>query len=431
VSAVAEPVSLVPAGPLTSEVVVGAEPLEALWRPWDELAVAAGRPYGAPGWVLPWWRHCRAPRSTLRTVVVRDRGELIGVVPVAVRRDRAGVVRGVLAGQPTAAAPPVLARPDRAGDVARATAAALAGSGIDLLTLPGVPATDASAGLLAAAWPRRVPRLDPVESMPVPVVVVPPGGHEEWLAGRSPRMRRQIRQSRRRFDAEGGRFGRARTPAEVRAGLAALERMHAARWASRGGSQALGAPVLAMLHDAAARLGPDRLVVWTAEIDGRPIAASVSVVAGDVSEGWLNAFDEAWAVLSPSLLLLTEVVRRSIADGARHVSLGPGGHAYKQRVATGEERWDWLELVPRGPRYAYVQAVRSPQLLRRELRRRLTPEQRARLAALARRSTPGDGPGKDAGDAGLVQVLPAPGDAPATIPTATTPAATTPAASRG
>src|SRR5919202_4683288 len=120
-------------------------------RQWDELAVAAGRPFSAPTWMLAWWRHVAPPGGALRIALVRDGDTLVGVVPchLASAAARVPVLRLLGAGF-TARGGPV-ARAGRETEVARAAAAAL-GSGPDapgVVALEGLPGGSPWAELLA------------------------------------------------------------------------------------------------------------------------------------------------------------------------------------------------------------------------------------------------------------------------------------------
>ncbi len=68
---------------LTSEILSG----------WDDLAIARGLPYCAPAWMLSWG----APFGDgpdIQVGVVREGGEIIGVIPLVYRPTRRGGVTG-------------------------------------------------------------------------------------------------------------------------------------------------------------------------------------------------------------------------------------------------------------------------------------------------------------------------------------------------
>src|SRR6266540_887797 len=74
------------------------EMLEAHWHAWDELAEFNSLPYSSPAWVLSWWRHVAPATARLRTVLVFDGIDLVGIAPFFVDRGRTGLVRFRLLG---------------------------------------------------------------------------------------------------------------------------------------------------------------------------------------------------------------------------------------------------------------------------------------------------------------------------------------------
>jgi hypothetical protein len=140
-----------------------------------------------------------------------------------------------------------------------------------------------------------------------------------------------------------------------------------------------------MLAQASGDLGSDRLQVWTAEVDSDVVAAALFVRAGQEVHFWLGGFDEAWASLSLSVLLLVEAVQHAAETGCSRVSFGPGAQPYKYRLATGDERLDWIDVLPVGRRYPYVRLVQLPQRAYRVAARRTPPKIKERIRSLAGR----------------------------------------------
>jgi CelD/BcsL family acetyltransferase involved in cellulose biosynthesis len=363
----------------STEVITDPADLAVDRAAWDALAVGASRPYGAPGWALPWWSAVRPVGCEFRAVAVRDGPELTGLAAFHVSRDRLGITTWGLLGAGASSHLEPLARPGALRSVATAIARALGESGVDMLSLAAVPRNSPWPALLRDAWPARRPRLSLVTSLRAPYVDVPDGGYEAWLASRSQGFRRQTRRLRRELGRCGGGFRRAITPAEVTSGLADLERLHRRQWDRRGGSRALTDPVAVMLRQVAAQLPPTRFQVWTAAADGGTIAAALFLAAGGEMHAWISGFDPAWARWSPSLILNDEIVRYAAEAGYRRVGLGPGPAPYKDRLATGEELLDWVDLLPRGGRYPYVRACQSPYRLYRVASNRTPPEVKQRI----------------------------------------------------
>src|SRR5215208_3358659 len=105
---------------LSVEVATEPAAAHAAVPEWDALAVAAGRPFSAPVWMLAWWEHLAPPEAALRLVLVREGDSLLGVVPchLASTATRVPVLRLLGAGFTARMEP--LARPGRESEVARA-----------------------------------------------------------------------------------------------------------------------------------------------------------------------------------------------------------------------------------------------------------------------------------------------------------------------
>lgn len=373
---------------LATEVLTDVAALEGIRSEWDELAVAASRPYCAPGWALPWWERMRPVGSGLRVVTVRRGAELVGLAPCYVIGDGAGLTICRVLGDTASSYSELLAVADLRGPVAAAVAAALDEDMIDVLSLSGVPHDGPWPGLLREVWPGHRPHLSLVETLGAPYVDLPPGGSDAWFDARSRNFRQQVRRRKREFLRQGGRLQRAETRGDALGGLQDLVRLHHGRWAGRGGSQALHGSMTDMLVGACRLLGPHRLQVWTAAVDGRTVAAALFMAAGQEMHYWLGGFDGTWAPLSPSVLLLVEAVLHAPESGCRRVSFGPGTQPYKHRLATGEEKLLWLDLLPRSRRYPYVRLCQAPYRMRRILANRTPPETKQALRVALQRLRP-------------------------------------------
>jgi CelD/BcsL family acetyltransferase involved in cellulose biosynthesis len=376
---------------LRTRVVDDVAALEPERSGWDALAVASSRPYCAPGWVLPWWRHVRPHGSELNVVTVHQGSELVGLAPCYVGRTSSGLTACRILADVAASYSEPLATAHLQRDVAGALTAALDDRAVDVLSLDALPADSPWPRLLQEMWPGRRPHLSLVSAIGAPYVDLPAGGPEEWFDGRSRNFRQQIRRRRREFFRRGGCLRPARSADEALAGLREFVRLHHGRWAARGGSQALHGAMPDMLERSCTELGPARMQVWTATAEGATVAAALFMAAGQEMHYWLGGFDEAWAPLSPSLLLLVEAVLHAPEFGCRRVSLGPGAQPYKERMATGEDRLMWVDLLPRSRRYPYVRLRQAPYRFRRVVANRTPPEVKGRLRHAADRLRPPQG----------------------------------------
>ena len=359
--------------------------LQAFHGAWDKLAVAASRPFCAPGWLMPWWRHAAPAGAGLRAVLVLDGDELIGVGPLYEER-RGGLRwwRPLGAGACERVEP--LAATGREQEVAGAIARAIAEAKPDVVTFEGVPAGGAWPSMLATGWPgRRGPWLGRRAGSTAPTVDLEGRDFDDWFMTRTSHFRQRARKMRKNFAAEGG-TERLGTEESLERDLDSFARLHRARWEERGGSHALTPGVERMLRQSGHELGLDRLRVLSLDVGDATVASGVAVAAGAELAYWLNGFDVAYAALSPSRLSILSVIEDGVRLGARRVDLGEGDFDYKRRFADGEDALEWLWLAPPGPRQPLVRSLLAAARLRRAASERLPTNARARLLGLVRKS---------------------------------------------
>jgi CelD/BcsL family acetyltransferase involved in cellulose biosynthesis len=356
---------------------------------WDALAVANGRPYCAPGWMLSWWREARSGDARLRLVLVLDGDELAAVGPFFAQVGPLGLVEMRLLAAGFCHRIGVLARLGREASVAPAIARALA----EMQPRPasvvfeGIDAEDPWPELIAAAWPaRRRPRLRTDGVMDAPTIELG-GSYEQWFARRDGKWRANARRTARRLSE---REAHETVSADEHA-IDALLGMHQASWHGRGGS-GLDEAARRVIVAAARELGAeDRLAVALLESPDGPIAADLVVRAGTVAAGWTKGFDAAWTSYAPGMQAMLLALRHLAEQGVLTVDLGGGPDAYKQRLADGNSPLVWRTLFPRGARYPLMRMRLARKHLffaLRKLARRLPRERRAQLKQLRRhRST--------------------------------------------
>jgi CelD/BcsL family acetyltransferase involved in cellulose biosynthesis len=372
-------------GELAEEIAALAPHLAA----WDALAVAAGRPYCAPGWMLAWWRVLAPQGARLRVALAFDGEELAGLAPCWSDPGRRPERLRFLAGPLSTPTGP-LAAPGQEARVAPLVARLLAGArpAPRLLCFEGEQGTSPWPGLLARVWPdARGVAVRSAATVPAPFVSLDGTAEpDEWLAGKSANFRAQVRQGRRRL-AEGGADWRLiGEPDAIVAALPGLARLHHARRAPRGGSVVLDERGVRMLAAAAAELAPAGRL-WISQIDGPggPVAALLFVAAGRVASYWNGGFDDAWARCRPGLLALLEAVEEASRRGLGEVDLGPGDQHYKSRLADERRELVSLSLRPRDSRYPLTAARLAPGDLRARLARELSDEQKERIKRVLRR----------------------------------------------
>jgi CelD/BcsL family acetyltransferase involved in cellulose biosynthesis len=349
------------------EIVEDLASAEILAPAWDELAVSCALPLCAPGWMLAWWAHLAPPASALRLLAVREGSELIAIAPWFAQSAENGRVDLRFLGAELSDRVDVLCRPGLEREAARALRRALA----KIVPQPHLVAFEAVP--IGSRWTRRLAggasgRLRfgryRNSAYPAPAVMLPGGAPEAWLAGRSSNFRGQMGRLRRRLERQGGAVRQITAPEEIEGALAALLRMHASRWEGRAPSNLTREGVAALLSDAAGALGPDRLRLWAADIEGELISVQLFLAAGGEVKYWNGGWAEEHADLKPSMLTILAALEDAIARGERRLDLGVGTHAYKLRFANSEDTLTWGGLVVHGRRWARTRAELMPKVAR-------------------------------------------------------------------
>jgi CelD/BcsL family acetyltransferase involved in cellulose biosynthesis len=374
---------------LTAEVLDTLDAVEPTIAEWDQLAVQASRPYCAPAWLLPWWRHVAPEGAKLAVVIVREGARLIGVAPFWAQRRKPGLWDYSLLGTDIASRIEPLAERGATAEAATAVAAALTDTDPhpDLVRLEGLPAGSEWPAHLVSAWPgRRRPWLHKRPSTGAPTVALRAGDLDAWLAGRSANFRQQMRRARRKLEKQGAVFRVSESADDLESDLAEFARLHHARWDWRGGSESLPPGAEAMLREAgAALLGEGRFQLASIEMDGKVVNSQLFVAAGREISYWNGGFDDAYARYKPSYVGLVDAIGHALDRGDARLDLGPGEQDYKYRFADGEDTLEWLTMIPPGPRSGIAIASWAPVYVRYAITQRMSPEQKRRVRELARR----------------------------------------------
>jgi CelD/BcsL family acetyltransferase involved in cellulose biosynthesis len=293
--------------------------------------------------------------GSLGAVAVRAGERLLGLLPGRVEGLRSGrpVPTFVAWTHPFAPLSTPLVDREAPEQVVRAMLEALP-------ALPGAPrvallpfvAEDGPVGLAFAGQLNRMGRAVVRLSSFERAVLLPGGG-----AGAVPlpgKRLAELRRQRRRL-AEAGKVERltARNIKEIEPAVADFLSLEASGWKGRAGSAALLDPAsMRFFREAMLALGADgKAEIDFLRLDGRAIAAAVTLYSGDRAWGWKTAYDESLARYSPGMQLALELTERLSAD--RRLSLVdscamPGGgivdHLWFGRIAVA----DWLVPLDRG-----------------------------------------------------------------------------------
>jgi CelD/BcsL family acetyltransferase involved in cellulose biosynthesis len=376
--------------PVDTQIVEDVDSLAEVVPRWDELAVAANRPWCAPSWLLAWWRHAREGDAHLRVVLVRDGGRTVGIGPIFVQHGGLGLAEYRFLGAGNFHRLEPLTEPGREDEVVTAIARTLAGATPtpSSLVLEGFDERSSWPARLRSRWPSRIrPRLRCDLVLPAPVLHLPESG-ERWLAGRSSNFRQQLARRRRRLERAGAEVRCSETPDELSRDLDRMFALHHARWRTRGGSGALTAGMERAIRAAATSPAiPVRARLWLLEIDGTAIAAQLFAWAGDEIAYWGGGLDPSWQHDAPGIQLHAREIELACARGAKRIDYGGGDHPYKRRLADDDDPVAWRTLFPVGARYPLTRAQLAPKQVRTAARtaaRRLPEPVQRRLRELRR-----------------------------------------------
>ncbi len=259
-----------------------------------------------PAWARGLCDHVQDDSS--RWFVAEDDDGPLAMVPYHVELRRYGPlrVRAMLTDKFSDSLIAARARPRALRDALLAASAA-AGEPLDLLSFNGMRpgsgtlrlATAGSSGLAAETRWGGYSVIDTTVS------------GDEWFAAAGKNLRGSLRKARKRFERQGTlTVTTATTPDDVAAGYEEFAKVEASGWKGEAGAlvnrPSERALLRAFLVDEAGRGAAE---VHTLRLDGRPAASQLATVTGRTLELYKVAFDEELSELSPSNLLMADLVR--------------------------------------------------------------------------------------------------------------------------
>jgi CelD/BcsL family acetyltransferase involved in cellulose biosynthesis len=197
---------------------------------------------------------------------------------------------------------------------------------------------------------------------------------DEFLAGRSAGLRKQVRYQERRLAREHDmRYRLIEDVEALPAALDTLFHLHGVRWGREG------APEFALaqaFHRAFAAGSLERgwLRLWLLELDGRAVAAWHGFRYGGADWHYQSGRDPAWDRYSVGAVLLAHTIRDCLQAGIPRYLFLRGDEAYKLRFATDDPGLETLALGTGLRGRAAVAALGGV--------RRLPPASRRRIAHL-------------------------------------------------
>lgn len=312
------------------EVLDRLEPLREEWR---SLAEAAGNVFTTWEWCSLWWGHHGGDRPLLLLACRRPSGELAALWPLYAAARRPVAIARLLGHGVAPLNGPVCAPADRS-EAWRALGQALRDGmlGVDTVLADFVVPGDAASGA------RRIRR----EASPV--LDLRGLTWDDFLAGRSPKLRAEVRRRERKLrDAHAIDFRLATDPDRLDQDFETVAELHDARWEGRS---EVFAGAEREFHREFARAALDRgwLRLWLLEVEGRAVAGWYGFRFGDAEWFRQTGRDPDWEKWGVGFVLLTHTIREAIADGVGTYHFLRGDQSYKRRLASGDQPVECLAL---------------------------------------------------------------------------------------
>jgi CelD/BcsL family acetyltransferase involved in cellulose biosynthesis len=369
---------------LRRRILTDACELEGLAPAWRRLLGRAvhAEPVRTPLWLLAWWRQFgEHDGRELRAIAIEEGGELLGLVPLALRggahRRAIPVRRMELVGTGEDEADEIasdyvggLAARGREEDVARLVADALLGGSLgewDELRLPARSCEDPLVSRLAEALHARGIAAVVTRSGESPFVALP----RTWgayLRELDSARRYVVTRSLRELDRWAGngawKLRTAVTAADLDEGRRVLQDLHAERWTAAGRRGAFASARFTRFHDEvmprlwAGEDGAALDLLWLV-VRGEPIAASYNIVFGNKVYFYQSGRRmDVPKNLRPGIAMHALAIQRSIEAGRREYDFLQGTSRYKRQLAQRSRTLVTLRAVAPHLRARAVEAAR-------------------------------------------------------------------------
>lgn len=358
---------------LLCDVVVSEDEFIALKVEWDELLDSCSQvtAFQSFAWNYSWWKHL-SDGAQLAVVTVRENGRLVGVGPF-VMRSRWGVREVQLMGENQYLG---LLLANEREDVAEAIAlrlGSLLGSGV--VHIPNYAAGDFGIDVLSSAlmaigwsedrWVRDISHYIYCDS-----------GHEGYLAGKSPKSRRNLRYNSAKLGKKGmvvtEHFEKDNLSLDV---ILRMAKIQEKSWLLRRGADYLAKPFYQDLIPALAKGGHAEAFILS--VDGADLAFILNFAVRNIHMAIATGFDEKFEDVSPGQILWHNVIQ-SVLDRGNVVYDLPFGDAKYKRFWCNRTKRVFRAVYYRGlagwllswfPHRLYAMAARHDRL--RQVLRRL------------------------------------------------------------
>jgi CelD/BcsL family acetyltransferase involved in cellulose biosynthesis len=288
------------------------------WDLWRRSPSAT--PFQSPAWLIPWWGTF-AP-GKLCVLAVRHGATLVGLAPFYVEASGRALPLGVSVSDYL----DVLVDPDHlasAGDVLSGAIADSLHADMSSWVLPELRPTAQALDLA----PDAIGELHPGDVCPV--LAIPDQGCELSEVVPQARMRK-VRMARHRAERVGGYAIEVCDAPVLADALGDLVRLHASRWAERGGGIFADERVEAFHRKALPALERAGLLrLLRCRIGGEVAGVYYGLRDGNCAYAYIGGFDPQHSYASPGTLLIAAAIEDALAAGAREFHFLRGDEPYK------------------------------------------------------------------------------------------------------
>ncbi len=348
-------------------------------------------------WLYPWYRRIGGDRQLMILTARDSSGQLVGVMPLALSRMRAGgrLIRKLsFLGESHVGSDylDVIARSDLREAVTRAFARALVSAQpdwdvIDLLDLDGASPT---LEMLKEAFFDSRFVLRRSDRYTCPGERFESGERFDAFLKRTGRRDNYLRRRKWLEKQPGFALERVERPGELDSPMADFFRLHAMRWAADGGSQGIkGSGVESFHRDATQYLAEKGwLRIYSLKVGGQAVASVYGLVHRGEFIYFQSGYNPAWRNRSVGLVLVGETFKDTLEGGLRGYDFLRGAEPYKSEWTTGSRRTVALRIHVRGSPGTWLSRQESAARFVRELAKHLLPSAAVeKIRRLRRRRT--------------------------------------------
>jgi CelD/BcsL family acetyltransferase involved in cellulose biosynthesis len=326
---------------ISIECLTTFDQFRVLEQEWEELSAdQVSTIFLSYLWLQEWW-HVYGTEYQIWTLIAREEGKLIGIMPLILSRELFGIQRLMFmgVGEVTPNHLDIIADPEKRNQVFEAFIAYLCQPATkwDVLELDKIPGDNLSVDLLKSALNSQGLSTKTEISATCPYIELP-GSFEDYISSRGSTTRESYRRAKRRIEKDFPTVccGLVDTPEEIDRVMGALIHLHQKRWLQKGYQGSFSNQEFIGFHRTVAlkALECNQLRLYYLQINADIIAVYYCYRIADSVQFYLGGFDEQFSKYSPGILINAFAIEQAILEGAKHFDFLEGEERYKQHWMT-------------------------------------------------------------------------------------------------